>query len=316
MPDPRRLRVTLKDVEEARDRVEGVAFRTPLLPFAAAEGVHLKLESLQRLGSFKIRGAWNRMSRGTDRERERGFLTTSAGNHGQAVAWAARRLGGSCTVYVPEGAVARKVSAMEAMGARVIPLPHREIMEIMTDDRLERPDGPTYVHPFGDPFVVAGAGTVGLEIHEDLPEAATVLVPVGGGGLSLGIARALRELAPRARVYGVQAEGAAPLAASFASGKAERLHAAKTVADGIAASYVFDYMWPLLSESLAGCLAVSDAQILDAMRNVVRDARAVCEPAGAASVAAALANPQLPRPVVCVVSGGNADPALLREVVA
>lgn len=313
MPDASSLRIPLKAIEEARDRIRGIAYRTPLLPLHGEEGVSLKLECLQRLGSFKIRGAWNRMSRVTDEERRRGFVTTSAGNHGQAVAWIAKRMGAPCRVIVPEGAVERKLGAMREMGARITPVPHREIMEMMSDDRLFL--GPeTYIHPFGDPHILAGQGTIGLEIHEDLPDAKTVLVPVGGGGLSSGVATALRFAAPQAKVYGVQAEGAAPLAASFRSGRAERLSGAKTIADGIAASYVFAYMWPLQKELLADCLTVSDAQILAAMKRILKDARAIAEPAGASSLAAALAHPELPRPLVCVISGGNADPKLVAEV--
>ncbi|HLF23156.1 MAG TPA: threonine/serine dehydratase [Burkholderiales bacterium] len=315
MPDTAALSVGLKDIEDARERVRAVAFRTPLVPLQSDEneGIHLKLENLQRLGSFKIRGAYNRMSRTTADERRRGFVTTSAGNHGQAVAWISKSFGSPCTVYVPDTAVARKLDSMRSMGARIVSVPHDQIMEMMTDDRLTR-GASVYIHPFGDPAIVAGTGTIGLEIHEALPDAATVLVPVGGGGLSLGIATALSALSPGARVYGVQAEGAAPLAASFRTGRAERLATATTIADGIAASYVFDYMWPHLSRKLAGCLTVGDDAIKSAMNQIAQSARAIAEPAGASSLAAALKYRDLPRPVVCVVSGGNVDPKLFKDV--
>ena len=185
-------RVTVAQIEEAAARIRGAVYRTPLVPSSRFDGgsVLLKLECLQPTGSFKVRGAWNRMSRSTGEERERGFVTISAGNHGQAVAWGAKKLGAACTVYVPTDAVRRKVESMESMGARIVRRPHQEIMEAMTDDRMAGL-GMTFVHPFGDPQVVCGQGTVGLEILEDLPGVKSVVVPIGGGGLVSGFAQAV-----------------------------------------------------------------------------------------------------------------------------
>lgn len=311
--------VSLKDVEDAARQIEGIAWRTPLLPAGRDEDARLllKMEALQRLGSFKIRGAWNRMSRTTPEERRRGFVTVSAGNHGQAVAWCARKLGAPCTVWVPETAVQRKVDSMQAMGAEVKRLPHQAIMDAMNTTEFPTDPLKTYIHPFGHPQVMAGAGTVGLEILEDLPEVATVLVPVGGGGLSSGIATAIKAAKPGARVYGVQAEGADPLPRSFASGKAEDSGKPQTFADGMAATRVFDYMWPVLRERLDGAMRVSEAELQRAVVHLAKECHVVAEGAGAAGLAAAWKHHgELEGPVVAVVSGGNLDPALLARFLA
>jgi threonine dehydratase len=308
------LSVALKDIEEAAKAIEGIAWRTPLLPAGRDEDGKLliKAEALQRLGSFKMRGAWNRMSRATADERHKGFVTCSAGNHGQAVAWCARKLGAPCTVWVPEGAVQRKVESMRSMGAEVKSLPHEQIMDAMRTLEFPHSAGTTYIHPFGDPLVLAGAGTVGLEIAQALPTVGTVLVPVGGGGLSVGVATAIKALHPRAKVYGVQAEGADPLPRSFESGKPEDSGPPRTFADGMAATRVFDYMWPLLRERLDGAMRVSDGELQKAVVHLAKECHIIAEGAGAAGVAAAWRHgDELEEPIVAVVSGGNIDPALL-----
>jgi threonine dehydratase len=310
------LRIKLSQVEEAKERVRDIAWRTPLVPASRYDDgkVYLKLECLQRTGSFKIRGAWNRMSRATKAELQKGFVTVSAGNHGQAVAWCAKKLGAACTVYVPEGAVESKIKSMESMGAKIVRRPHDEVMESMTDDRMERL-GMTYIHPFGDPYIVAGQGTIGLEILDDLPNVRTVIVPVGGGGLVSGIAFAIKAKKPDVRVYGVQAEGAAPLPKSLRTGKPERVGPPRTIADGVAATMVFDYMLPLFKQNLSGAFAVTDDEIKAAMKQVMMESHAVVEPAGATSLASALKHRnELAEPIVCVVSGGNADPQVLSEL--
>jgi threonine dehydratase len=326
MPSPLEA-VGLKEIEHAARQIEGVAWRTPILPASRDDDgkLYLKLETLQRTGSFKFRGAWNRMSRATEEERARGFVTVSAGNHGQAVAWSARRLGAPCTVWTPENAVQRKVDAMRAMGATVKSLPHEEIMEAMSTTSLPRSEGlnasadATYIHPFGDPLVMAGAGTVGLEIARELPDARTVLVPVGGGGLVSGVATAIKALLPRAKVYGVQAEGAAPLPRSWAEGKPVATGPPSTFADGMAATRVFDYMWPVMRARLDGARAVSDEELQRAVVHLAKEAHVVAEGAGAAGLAAARRYAEsegFEGPIVCVVSGGNIDPALLSRFLA
>lgn len=311
--------VDLNKIEDAARQIAGVAWRTPLLPASRDDDgrLYVKLEALQRTGSFKMRGAWNRMSRATPDERARGFVTVSAGNHGQAVGWSARRLGAPCTVWVPEGAVARKVESMRAMGATVQRLPHEEIMDAMRTTSFARAEGATYIHPFGDPLVMAGAGTVGLEIARDLPSVRTVLVPVGGGGLSCGIATAVKALAPRAKVYGVQAEGADPLPRSFEAGAPVSSGPPNTFADGMAATRVFEYMWPVLRARLDGALRVSDEELRAAVVHLAKESHVVAEGAGAAGLAAARRDAdRFEPPIVCVVSGGNIDPALLGRFLA
>jgi threonine dehydratase len=309
--------VTISDIEDARQRIRGIAWRTPLVPASRYDDgkIYLKLECVQRTGSFKIRGAWNKMSRCTQDELRKGFVTISAGNHGQAVAWCAERLESACTVYVPEAAVERKVKSIETMGAKIVKRPVREIMDSMSDDRMYNL-GMTFVHPFADPYVIAGQGTVGLEVLEDLEEVKTVLVPVGGGGLVNGIAIALKAKKAGVEVYGVQAEGAAPLPLFFETGKAEDIGEIRTIADGIATTKVFPYMAELFRRNLTGALTVNDEEIKLAMTHILNESHAVAEPAGASSLAAAVKyRTRLKEPIVCVVSGGNGDPELLSQLI-
>jgi threonine dehydratase len=314
---PADLKPTLSEIEEASERIGGVAWRTPLYPASRNEAeIYLKLECLQRNGSFKIRGAWNRMSRTIPAERSRGFVTVSAGNHGQAVAWCARRLESRCVVWVPEDAVAKKVKAMEALGAVVKRIPHDKVMDSMTDDTWEK-QPETYIHPFGDRNVIAGQGTIGLEILEDLPEVRTVIVPVGGGGLISGIAAAIKAKKPSVKVYGVQAKLAAPIVASYKSGKAEKIVAGKTFADGIATTMVFDYIWPLFKELVDGPLSVSEEEMQDAIRHLVNEVHVVAEGAGASSLAAAWKHRDgFEKPIACVISGGNIDNRVLADILS
>jgi threonine dehydratase len=313
------VEVALKDVEAALPVVREVAIRTPTIPFSApdGDGLFLKLESLQRTGSFKLRGVWNRLSRLPQPDRARGLVTISAGNHGLALAWAARRLGIPCLVRVPDKAVARKVDAIRAEGADVEPIPVEEIVRTFTEERW-RAWPRTFIHPFAHSHTVAGAGTAGLEIAEDVPDARTVLVAVGGGGLAAGVAAAVKGLLPRARVYGVQAEGAAPLPTALATGRGHDTGAPpRTIADGIALPMTLDNMACCLSRLLDGCLIVTDDDVRLAMRRLAREAKVVAEPAGAVAFAAwAKHRDDLEAPVVAIVSGGNADPKLLSDVIA
>jgi threonine dehydratase len=311
-------RINASQIADARERIRGVVMRTPLVPASDFDGgkMYLKLECLQPTGSFKVRGAWNRMSRSDEEERRNGFVTVSAGNHGQAVAWCAKKLGANCTVYVPEDAVKRKVASMERLGVKIVRRPHREIMDSMADDRMWKL-GMTFVHPFADPYVVAGQGTIGLEILDDLPSVRTLVVPVGGGGLINGIAQSMKRVRPDIKVFGVQAEGAAPLPKSLASGAPEDVGDPKTIADGIGATQVYEYMLPLFKENLAGAFTVSDQEIKNAMKQLMFESHIVPEPAGAAGLAGALKHrAELQEPIVCVISGGNVDPRLAAEVLA
>ncbi len=310
------LRVVLRDIESALDTVREVAIRTPSIPFVGteSEGLVLKLENLQRLGAFKIRGAWNRMSRLSEAERGRGVTTISSGNHGFAVAWSARRLGLRCVVRVPEGAAGRKVENIRSQGAAVVPMPRSDLVRAH-EEELWRSWAETFVHPFAHPHVIAGQGTIGWELAEDVPDLRTVLVPVGGGGLSSGIAIAVKGRLPKAKVYGVQAAGAATLPTVLSTKRPFRVDDPRTIADGIGIGLILPAMADLLVRNLDGCFVVSDDEIREAMRRLVLEAKVVTEPAGAAAFAAwTRFRETLEPPVAAIVSGGNADPALLSEI--
>src|SRR3989454_2135397 len=281
-----RIEVTIKDIEEAVPVVQKVARRTPTIPLEGAEGeVWLKLENLQRLGVFKIRGAWNRISRLTQEERRRGVTTLSSGNHGRAVAWSARRLGLRCLIRVPEGADPQKLAAIRAEGAEVIPIPRSELVRVHEEETW-RAWPETYLPPFAHPLMIAGNGTAGLEIAEDVPNAKTVLVPVGGGGLAAGIATAVKARLPSAEVFGVQPEGAASLPTALKTGRGFHLERPETIADGIGVGLMLPSMVELLKRNLDGCLLVTDAEIRAAVRRLALDTKIVAEPAGAPAFAA------------------------------
>lgn len=309
--------VTLRDIEAALPTVREVARHTPIVSFEDKDQeVWLKMENLQRLGAFKIRGVWNRISSITDAERGRGVATISSGNHGLAVAWAARRQGLRCVVRVPEGAMGRKVEAIRAQGA--------EVSSISRDDLVAAHEGETwrtwpevFIHPFAHPGTIAGQGTIGMEIAEDLKDVRTVLVPVGGGGLVAGIATAVKALLPGAKVFGVQAEGAAALPASLRTGRARRIDQPRTIADGIGIGLILPTMAEVLGRLLDGCFVVSDADIRAAMRRLALEAKVVAEPAGAAAFAAWMQHrASLQPPVAVLVSGGNVELSLLHEIIA
>lgn len=310
--------MTPADIEASLDAVREVAFPTPTRTLSASEGEgpFLKLENLQRLGAFKIRGAWNRMSRLSAEERRGGVATISSGNHGLAVAWSARRLGLPCTVHVPQGAAGPKVDAIRAQGAELREMGRADLVRAHTEETW-RAWPQTFVHPFAHPHVIAGQGTIGWEIAEDLPDVGTVLVPVGGGGLASGIAIAVKARAPKAKILGVQAEDAAPLATVFETRKPYRVEDPRTIADGIRIGIILPAMADLLLRNLDGCLVVSDVDIKRAMRRLALETKVVAEPAGAAAFAAwQRYRDRLEPPVVAVVSGGNVDPKLLQDVLA
>lgn len=312
--DPRS--VDMEAIREAASAIADVAYATPTVPVSREEeGLLVKLEALQRTGSFKLRGAFNRMRQTSEAERAAGFVTVSAGNHGQAVAWAASRLGAPCTVWVPDDAVEAKVAKMEASGAKIRRMPHEEIMDALETRAFPHAEEETYIHPFADPAVIAGQGTVGLEIARDVEEVGTVLVPVGGGGLSSGVGTAIGALAPEAEVYGVQSTTSPALVESFEHGEARITGPPDTFADGVATDRVFAYMWPLLSERLDGAFAVDDADIARSMRHMATETNVVVEGAGAAALAAARRHrEELAEPIVAVASGGNVSPERLAEV--
>jgi threonine dehydratase len=303
---------TLADVEAARARLAGIARETPVyasetLSRRAGRPVHLKAENLQRTGAFKIRGAVNTIASLGDEERRAGVIAASAGNHGQAVAWAAREAGIAATVFMPQDSPMAKVDATRAYGADVelVGAGFDESIAAATERMSET--GATFVHAFEDARVIAGQGTIGLELSEQLPRLGTLVVPIGGGGLGAGIAIALRALRPEVRLVGVQAEAVAPLAGGTEHGY--------TIAEGIAVKEPGELTSAILRTHLDEIVTVTDDQISHAIVLLLERTKLLVEGAGAASVAALLAGKVDGRDEVCVLlSGGNIDPTLLIQV--
>lgn len=306
--------VSIEAIHEARRLLPAEVVHTPLLALPhdrPAPPIHLKLETLGPIGSFKLRGAGNALA-GADLGR--GVWTASAGNMAQAVAWMARAQEVPCAVVVPDHAPEAKLRAIARLGAEVIPVPFERWWDVIVTHRYDGLDG-RFVHPVCDPAVIAGNGTIGLEILEQCPEVGTVVVPYGGGGLSSGIAAALRAEAPHVRVVAAEVATAAPLAAALAAGAPVDVDHRPSFVDGIGSGRVLDEMWPLVSALLSSSVVVDLDEVADALRVIVAGTRVVAEGAGAAPVAAALRG-ELDGPVVCVVSGGNINADLLAEVLA
>ena len=300
--------VTLAQVEEARHNIAAVALRTPLVRcnVEAPAELSLKLENLQPIGSFKIRGAANIMAR-TPRERlERGVLTASAGNMAQGVAFCARRMGIGATIVAPETAPATKIKAVERMGGRVIKVPFADWWRTFETRSYPGVEA-TFIHAFDDPDVMAGNGTIGLELLEDLPDLEAVVIPWGGGGLSCGIAAVLRARSPRVRIYAAEIETGAPLAASLAAGEPRAVEYKPSFVDGIGSKMVFANMFENARRLLDGSLVVTLAEAAQAMKLVAERNRVIVEGAAACAVAAALSGRAGSGKIVAIVSGGNID---------
>jgi threonine dehydratase len=308
--------IPLHEIRAARERLAGVVRRTPLVPWlgdGAGASIHLKLENLQPIGSFKLRGAGNAMALAPREALAQGVWTASAGNMAQGVAWEARRLGVPCTVVAPDHAPATKLEAIRRLGATIVMAPFHEWFQILATRTFPGMSG-FFVHPVDDRAVMAGNGTIGLEILDDLPEVDTVVVPYGGGGLSCGIASAVKALRPEVRVLAAEVETAAPLAASWAAGRAMKIDYRPSFVDGIGAPFVLDSMWPLARRLLDGVLVSPLEAVAAAIRLLVDRHHVVAEGAGAASVAGALAGGAGRGTIVCVVSGGNLDPLKLATI--
>jgi threonine dehydratase len=308
---------TLDDIRAARERIAGDVLRTPLvrLEDGGSLNVHLKLENLQPIGSFKLRGASNAIRSASAAELAGGVWTASAGNMAQGVAWQARRLGLACTVVAPDHAPQTKRAAVERLGARVVLTPFPEWFQILARRTFPGMDG-HFIHPVSDRPVMAGNGTIGLEILDDLPDVDAVIVPYGGGGLSCGIASAIKALRPGVRIYAAEVETAAPLAPSLAAGAPQRIEYRPSFVDGIGGPFVLDDMWPLASTLLDGSIVVSLEQVASAIRLLAERHRVIAEGAGAASVAAALTGRAGAGRIACVVSGGNLDSMKLAKILA
>ena len=315
--------IDLTHIEAARTRIGDRLRRTPLLPSTTlgertGTGAWLKAENLQKTGSFKTRGTLNKMGHLSPAERERGVVTVSAGNHAQALAYAATRAGVACTVVMPASAPRSKVEASRGYGAEVVL--HGTVFEAFDRaEELRRERGLVFVHPFDDPHIIAGQGTVGLEILEELPGVDVVVVPTGGGGLVAGVATATKAARPGARIVAVEPEGAASLSAGLAAGRPIRLDGIDTIADGLGAPMTGELVLEHVRAYVDGVLLVSDEEIVAGMRFLLERCKLLAEPAGAAAVAALLAGKVAARPgasVVAVVSGGNTDLGRLRELLA
>jgi threonine dehydratase len=308
MPDPL-TPVPQADIEAARARLRGVALRTPLVRLGlpdASPRILLKLENLQPIGSFKLRGAANAMAVAGAVALSKGVYTASAGNMAQGLAWGARELGVRCRVVVPETAPKTKVAAIERLGGEVIKVPFEAWWQTMLDHHYPGIEG-LFIHPFADAAVMAGNGTIGLEILEDAPDVDVILVPYGGGGLSCGIASAVRASKPDVRVYAAEVETSAPFTAALARGQPTTISSTSSFVDGIGGKNVFAEMWPSARELLAGSLVASVAEVAEAVRLLLERNRVVAEGAGATPVAAALNRTVDAHTIVCVVSGGNID---------
>jgi threonine dehydratase len=313
--------VTIGDIEAARRLLHEVAIPTPMevsrsLTSIAGTPVHLKCENLQRTGSFKIRGAYVRISRLSDDDRARGVVAASAGNHAQGVALAASLLDAHCTVFMPEGAPIPKEEATRSYGAEV------RFAGSSVDHALEaareyaEKTDAVFIHPFDHPDIIAGQGTIGLEIFEQMPQAATVLVAIGGGGLAAGLATAIHSRRPDVSVVGVQAENASTYPASLAAGHPMTVKLAPTMADGIAVGRPGDVPFAAIQRHVDRVVTVSEESMSQALLMLVERAKMVVEPAGAAAVAALLQYPkEFTGPVVAILSGGNIDPLLLMQVI-
>jgi threonine dehydratase len=323
--------IPLAEIERARERIAGAAVRTPLvrLPpdeprsagrawpatLPASAEIWLKLENLQPVGAFKIRGATNAIRAASPEALAGGVVTASAGNMAQGVAWAAREAGVPATIVVPDHAPQTKLDAIERLGGRVIKVPFERWWQTIVESRFEGVDG-LFVHPVQDELVMAGNGTIGLELLEDLPDVDTVLVPFGGGGLATGIASAVKQLRPGTCVYGVDPETGAALSGAFAAGEPREIPYTPSFVDGSGSRGVLAAMWPYVSEALDGAYVVSLEETAAAVRLLAERVRVIAEGAGALAAAAALSGRAGGGKIACIVSGGNIDVAVLARILA
>ena len=311
--------ISVEDIEAARERIKGTVLRTPLVKLELGPGgpdIRLKLENLQPTNAYKIRGGANAVANLSDEERARGVWTVSAGNAGQAVAYAARAFGVPCTVVAIETAPQTKLDRMRALGAKIVPVSYDAAWIACEDHAFEGAEG-TFVHPFDNHDFVAGHGTMGLEIFEDCPEVGTVICAIGGGGLITGVASAIKAKRPETKVIGAEPETAAPFALSLREGGPRKFTEWQaSFVDGAGGKSVTDRMWERMRPVTDGAITVTLDQTRDAMRLIAETSRTIAEGAGALSLAAALTGEDLEGPIVCVVSGGNIDLAKFAELVA
>lgn len=308
--------VSLAEIRAARERIRGAAIRTPMVRLNVEDApgeIHLKLENLQPIGSFKVRGASNAMALGGAGALAGGVYTASAGNMAQGVAYAARARGLACRVVVPDNAPATKLSAVRRLGAETVEVPYDTWWRVIVEHAYPGMAG-MFIHPVCDRGVIAGNGTIGLEILDDVPDVDTVIVPYGGGGLSCGIATAVKALRPSTKVLACEVETAAPLAAALAAGAPEAIDHTPSFVDGIGGKGVLDEMWPLVRGLIDASVVVSLREVASAIKLLIERNRVVAEGAGATPVAAALSGDAGSGKIVCVVSGGNIDASKLVRI--
>jgi threonine dehydratase len=310
--------IELNEIREARERIAGTIVRTPLLRLELGPGypdIRLKLENLQPINAYKLRGAANAVALLPESERQRGVWTISAGNAGQGVAYAARKAGVPCTVVVIETAPASKIERMKALGAKLIPVPYDVAWKALEERSYPGVEG-TFVHPFDDHNFIAGHATMGLEILEDAPDTVAVIAGIGGGGLITGVGSAIKALKPEIKVWGAEPETAAPAALSFSMGSPQVFKDWKySFVDGAGGQSMFPRMWERMKPVVDGYIVVSLEETKNAMRLMAEKARIISEGAGALPLAAALTGKAGQGPIVCVVSGGNIDLKKFSELI-
>ena len=311
--------IAIEDIQAARTRIAGTVLRTPLVRLDLGQGgpdIRLKLENLQPTNAYKIRGAANAVARLSGEQRAGGVWTISAGNAGQAVAFAARAAGIPCAVVAIETAPQTKLERMRALGAEIVPVSYEEAWKAAEAHAFAGMDG-TFIHPFDNHDFIAGHGTMGVEILEDAPEVQTVIAAIGGGGLITGVGSAIKALRPNVRVIGAEPETAAPFALSLREGGPRKFPGWQaSFVDGAGGQSVAQRMWERMQPVVDGSVTVSLDQVRDAMRLTAEKARVIAEGAGALALAAALSGEVGEGPIACIVSGGNIDLKKFAELVA
>jgi threonine dehydratase len=308
--------IPIQEIRSAQQRIQNIAIRTPLVRMEVEDSpaeIFLKLENLQPIGSFKLRGSGNAIQMASREMLSDGVFTASAGNMAQGVAWNARRLGIPCSVVVPDHAPETKLNAIRRLGGSIIKVPFDEWWQVLLTRKFEGCKG-LFIHPVSDPPVIAGNGTIGLEILEDLPDVDTVLIPYGGGGLSSGIASAIRALKPATKIFACEVETASPLSVSLQADEPRSVNYTASFVDGIGGKSILAEMWPMVRDLLDGSIVMSLNEVASAIRFLAERNHVVAEGAGATPVAAALSCKAGSGKIVCVVSGGNIDPAVFARI--
>jgi threonine dehydratase len=304
--------IPLAEIELARERIAGAAVRTPLVRLPDTD-IWLKLENLQPIGSFKIRGATNAIRAASPETLASGVVTASAGNMAQGVAWAAREAGVPATIVVPEHAPQTKLDAIERLGGRIVKVPYERWWQAIEESRFEGVEG-LFVHPVQDELVMAGNGTIGLELLEDLPDVDIVLIPYGGGGLTTGIASAVKQLRPEARVFACEPETAAAVTAALAANGPAEVEYRPSFVDGAGARKALPGMWPYVRELIDGARVATLDETAAAIRLLAERVRVIAEGAGALAAAVAVSGRGGGGKIACIVSGGNIDVSTLTTI--